>query len=116
MATFNYFRYTRNDGVTNYAVKVRSDVAGVGGLGWGAASAADPPRPAGFRLRKIYSRDPTTGRRRADPVATPAAFAALLAGGQNILLEDVGIAGTVQFNVEGGREEGFRRGAPHLIH
>lgn len=116
MATFNYYRYTRNDGATNYAVKVRSDVASTGGLGWGAPSAADPPRPFGFRLRRVYSRDPATGRRRADPVATPAAFAALLAGGQQLNLQDVGVVGSVVFNVEGGREEGFSRGAPHLIH
>lgn len=116
MATFNYYAYTRNDGATLYSVKVRSDVAAVAALGWGAPSAANPARPFGFRVRKVYSRDPATGRRRADPVATPAAFAALLAGGQTVALEEIGAAAATTYNVEGGREEGFKRGAPHLIH
>src|ERR687886_914345 len=117
MATFNYYTYTRDDGTTAYSTKVRSDIVGVAALGWGAPASTAPKKPAGFRLRVVYARDRTTGRRRALPVATQAAYRTLTpdTGGQVVALADIGATGTVDWSVEGGRPEGFRRGVPHAI-
>lgn len=114
MSQFNYFRYTRNDGTTHYAIRHRTDLAAITGFGFGAASAADPAPPKGFRPRVVYSLDPATGRKRADVVATPAAYAALTAAGSTIDLPETGSATATTFNVTGGRDEGVK--TPHLIH
>jgi hypothetical protein len=117
MAQRNYYRYTADDGATHYAVKEISYLASITSLAWGAASAADPAPPLGFRPRVVYVRDPTSGRTRQCKVATAAAYAALLAGGQTIALPDMGSGTAVTFNVTNGRGEGFNRGTrPHLIH
>lgn len=114
MTQFNFFRYTRNDGATHYAIRHRIDLAAIADFGFAAASAADPPAPKGFRPRVVYLLDPVTGRKRADVVATPAAYATVTAAGHTIALPEVGSAGTTTFGSTGGRDEGVK--TPHLIH
>lgn len=113
-ATFNYHRYTRNDGVTFHAIKVGSSASGASGTGWGAPSAADGPAPYGFHPRVVYVLHPASGRKRAVPVATPAAFAALLAGGQSISMPELTDIDGEDWEVMGRREE--RGPVVHLIH
>lgn len=112
--TFNYFRYTDNNG-GHWAAKVGSSATGATGLGWAAASAADPMVPKGTRLRAIYFLEPGSQRKRAVPCATPAAFAALKAPGAAAvsLPDDNQLVGS-NWNVIGGREERFP--TVHLIH
>jgi hypothetical protein len=112
--TFNYFRYTDNAG-GHWAVKVGSSATGATGLGWSAASAADPAIPKGSRLRCIYFLHPATQRKRAVPCGTPAAFAALKAPGAAAvsLPDDNQLIGD-SWNVIGGREE--KLPTVHLIH
>ena len=112
-ATYNYYRYTRNDG-SFCAIKIGSSAAGATGLGWGAASATDDPAPYGFRPRRVYVLHPATQRKRAVPVATPAAFATLQAGGVSISLPELTDVDGETWNVVGGREE--HAPAPHIIH
>jgi hypothetical protein len=113
MAQMNYYRYTRNDGTTYNAIRHRVDLA-LAGLGFGAASAADPSLPRSVYPRVVYCLHPASGRRRSIVCATPAAFATLTAGGQTLTLPDVGDADGDTWNVTGGRGERVR--APHLIH
>lgn len=113
-ATYNYHRYTRNNGTTFHAIKLGSSASGATGLGFGAASATDPPAPYGFRPRIVYVLHPATQRKRAVPVATPAAFATLTAGGQSISMPELGDIDGEDWNVIGGRDE--RAPVPHLIH
>jgi hypothetical protein len=112
--TFNYFRYTDNNG-GNWSVKVGSSATQAGGLGWGSASASDPPIPKGSRLRAVYFLHPATQRKRAVPCATAAAFAALKAPGHAAvsLPDDNQLIGD-GWNVIGGREE--KLPTVHLIH
>lgn len=112
--TFNYHRYTNNAGGF-YAVKVGSSAVEAIGTGWAAASAADPPAPKGFHPRVVYFLHPGTQRKRAVPVATPAAYAALREPGHAAvsLPDDNALIGP-DWNIIGGREE--RHKVPHLIH
>lgn len=112
-ATYDYYRYTRNDG-TFCAIKVGSSAAGAAGTGFAAASAADPPAPYGFHPRVVYVLHPASGRKRAVPVATPAAFAALLAGGQSISMPELTDVDGEDWEVMGRREE--RAPVVHRIH
>lgn len=112
-AQYNYYRYTRNAGGF-VAIKLGSSAAGAAGTGFVAASATDPPAPYGFRPRVVYVLHPATQRKRAIPVATAAAFAALTAGGQSLSLPELGDVDGEDWNVIGGRDE--RVPVPHLIH
>jgi hypothetical protein len=113
----NYFQYTRDDGSTHYSIKVETDIANKSGLGFGSASASDPPEPHGFKPRVVYVVNTASGRHRAVPVSTPGAYATLLAGGATITLEDKASAVAPTWNVTNGRGEHFSRGTvPHLIH
>ena len=113
-ATYNYYRYTRDDGTTFHALKVGSSAAGAAGTGFGAASAADPPAPYGFHPRVVYVLHPASQRKRAVPVATPTAFAALTAGGQSISMPELTDIDGEDWEVIGGRGE--RAPVAHLIH
>jgi hypothetical protein len=112
--TFDYFRYTDNNG-GHWAVKVGSSATGATGLGWGSPSAADPPIPKGARLRMVYFLHPASQRKRAVPCGTPAAFAALKASGASpvSLPDDNQLVGDT-WNAIGGREE--KLPTVHLIH
>jgi hypothetical protein len=113
--TFNYFSYTANDGATEYSVKIADDIGDTVGLGWGAPDASNPAPTLGFRPRRVYVRHPASGRNRAVPVGTPAAYAALVnTPGSTISLFSVTEAAAQTWNVRGGREEKFR--TPNLIH
>jgi hypothetical protein len=113
--TMNYFAYTRNDGSTLNCIRVATDIAAATGLGFGDASAAHPAPPIGFRPRGVYLLDPATGRKRREPVATPAAYATLTGPGEHTIdLEELGSGTATTWTVTGGREEHVP--VVHLIH
>jgi hypothetical protein len=111
----NYYAYTRNDGTTVNCIRVAADIAAAAGLGFSAASADHAAPPIGFRPRGVYLLDPATGRKRREPVATPAAFATLTGpGAHTVDLEELGSGTATTWNVTGGREEHVP--VVHLIH
>jgi hypothetical protein len=112
-ATYNYYRYTRNDG-SFCAIKLGSSAAGASGTGFGSPSAADDPAPYGFHPRVVYVLHTASQRKRAVPVATPAAFATLTAGGASISMPELGDIDGEDWEVIGKREE--RSPVVHLIH
>lgn len=73
---FGYFRYTADDG-SFWSVKCDKDWGALGASGLGAFNAADPVWPASsrYRTRKVILQDPTSGRRTARVLGTPAAAA-----------------------------------------
>lgn len=111
--TFNFHEYTLDSG-TAVAVKISSSAAGAAGCGWGSPSDAVPMAPKGLRMRQVYVLHAATGRKRAIPVATVAAYGALTSAGGTMTLPDDNSAAGTSWIVTSGRGEHLT--VPHLIH